>query len=153
MSKVRRGTLTFVDLAGSERLNKAGISGEAVKEARRINRSISCLGNVISALGRGGVHVPFRDEKLTWLLRETLGGKSQCVLIANLSNQSSNAEENLMTLNFASMAMRVDVTPVKFENFVKTVKTAKRAAPAAGVGAVILKRGERVRGAKDVGRA
>ncbi|GMH68082.1 hypothetical protein TL16_g04843 [Triparma laevis f. inornata] len=140
MSKVRRGTLTFVDLAGSERLDKSGITGQAVKEARRINRSISCLGNVISALGKGtNVHVPFRDEKLTWLLRETLGGKSQCVLIANLSNQQDNSEENLMTLNFASSAMRVDVKPVKFETFAKTVKK-KISRPGVGDGAVFLKR-------------
>jgi kinesin family member 5 len=76
--------LNLVDLAGSERIGKTGASGKLLEEAKKINMSLTTLGRVIKALGDGG-HVPFRDSKLTQLLRESLGGNSKTTLVCTLS--------------------------------------------------------------------
>lgn len=71
---IRKGKLNLVDLAGSERANKTGATGDRMKEATKINLSLSALGNVISALVDGKTkHVPYRDSKLTRLLQDSLG--------------------------------------------------------------------------------
>lgn len=78
---IRRGKLNLVDLAGSERANKTGASGETMKEATKINLSLSALGNVISALVDGKTkHVPYRDSKLTRLLQDSLGGNTKTLV-------------------------------------------------------------------------
>lgn len=78
---VRRGKLNLVDLAGSERANKTGATGERMKEATKINLSLSALGNVISALVDGKTkHVPYRDSKLTRLLQDSLGGNTKTLV-------------------------------------------------------------------------
>ena len=75
---IRVGKLNLVDLAGSERQGKTGATGERLKEATKINLSLSALGNVISALVDGKTqHVPYRDSKLTRILQDSLGGKWQ----------------------------------------------------------------------------
>jgi hypothetical protein len=72
-----------VDLAGSERANKTGATGERMKEATKINLSLSALGNVISALVDGKTkHVPYRDSKLTRLLQDSLGGNTKTLVIS-----------------------------------------------------------------------
>ena len=70
---IRVGKLNLVDLAGSERQNKTGAEGIRLKEGAKINLSLSCLGNVISALVEGKPHIPYRDSKLTRLLQDSLG--------------------------------------------------------------------------------
>merc|ERR1739841_231169 len=84
-AKIRVGKLNLVDLAGSERQSKTGATGERLKEATKINLSLSALGNVISALvdGRSG-HIPYRDSKLTRLLQDSLGGNTKTVMVANV---------------------------------------------------------------------
>lgn len=78
---IRKGKLNLVDLAGSERANKTGATGERMKEATKINLSLSALGNVISALVDGKTkHVPYRDSKLTRLLQDSLGGNTKTLV-------------------------------------------------------------------------
>jgi kinesin family protein 3/17 len=81
---IRVGKLNLVDLAGSERQSKTGATGDRLKEATKINMSLSALGNVISALVDGkSSHIPYRVSKLTRLLQNTLGGNAKTVICAN----------------------------------------------------------------------
>ena len=83
--------LNLVDLAGSERLSKTGAMGDRLKEAQKINLSLSALGNVISSLVDGkSQHIPYRDSKLTRLLQDSLGGNTKTVMIANCSPADYN---------------------------------------------------------------
>jgi hypothetical protein len=95
----------IVDLAGSERPKLTELGGERLKEAGRISKSLSSLGNVINSLAeisQGKVrHVAYRDSKLTFLLKNSLGGNSKTVIIANVSQNSLHAGETLSTLIFA----------------------------------------------------
>ena len=79
---LRAGKLNLVDLAGSERQSKTGATGERLREATKINLSLSALGNVISALVDGkSTHVPYRNSKLTRLLQDSLGGNSKTMMV------------------------------------------------------------------------
>ena len=82
---VRRATLHLCDLAGSERVGKTNAKGVTLEEAKRINVSLSALGNVISALTSGKPHVPYRDSKLTRLLQTSLGGNAKTALLITCS--------------------------------------------------------------------
>ncbi|XP_053768823.1 kinesin-like protein KIF7 isoform X2 [Desmodus rotundus] len=100
----------FVDLAGSERVLKTGSTGECLKESIQINSSLLALGNVISALGdpqRRGSHIPYRDSKITRILKDSLGGNAKTVMIACVSPSSSDFDETLNTLNYASRAQNI----------------------------------------------
>ncbi|XP_059533900.1 kinesin-like protein KIF7 isoform X2 [Myotis daubentonii] len=100
----------FVDLAGSERVLKTGSTGERFKESIQINSSLLALGNVISALGdpqRRGSHIPYRDSKITRILKDSLGGNAKTVMIACVSPSSSDFDETLNTLNYASRAQNI----------------------------------------------
>uniref|UniRef100_A0A0X3P5C0 Kinesin-like protein n=1 Tax=Schistocephalus solidus TaxID=70667 RepID=A0A0X3P5C0_SCHSO len=109
---IRVGKLNLVDLAGSERQSKTQSEGERLKEATRINLSLSTLGNVISALvDKKSTHVPYRDSKLTRLLQDSLGGNSKTVMIANIGPASYNYEETINTLRYASRAKNIKNTP------------------------------------------
>ncbi|GMT19509.1 hypothetical protein PFISCL1PPCAC_10806 [Pristionchus fissidentatus] len=105
---VTQGKLQLVDLAGSERQSKTGASGERLKEAAKINLSLSTLGNVISALvDNKSTHVPYRNSKLTRLLQDSLGGNSKTVMIANVGPASYNYDESLSTLRYANRAKNI----------------------------------------------
>lgn len=104
----RVGKLTFVDLAGSERLKKSGSEGLRASEARSINLSLTCLGNVIRALGDPkATHVPFRNSKLTRLLQDTLSGHAQVSLVVTIGPSASHVLETLSSLMFGVRAMKV----------------------------------------------
>ncbi|CAE7906938.1 KLP1 [Symbiodinium sp. KB8] len=105
---MRTGKFYMVDLAGSETVNKTGATGQTLEEAKKINQSLSALGNVINALTDSRMtHVPYRDSKLTRVLQEALGGNSQTALIINCSPSSYNEAETLSTLRFGKRAKRV----------------------------------------------
>ena len=107
------GKLNLVDLAGSERISKTGAAGDRLKEAQKINLSLSALGNVISALVDGKTqHIPYRDSKLTRLLQDSLGGNTKTVMIANCSPADYNFDETLSTLRYASRAKFIKNKPV-----------------------------------------
>ncbi|KFQ47829.1 Kinesin-like KIF7, partial [Nestor notabilis] len=100
----------FVDLAGSERIVKTGNTGERLKESIQINSGLLALGNVISALGdprRKSSHIPYRDSKITRILKDSLGGNAQTVMIACVSPSSSDFDESLNTLNYANRAQNI----------------------------------------------
>ncbi|XP_056299565.1 kinesin-like protein KIF13A isoform X5 [Pseudoliparis swirei] len=105
--------ISLVDLAGSERVSKTGAAGERLKESSNINRSLTTLGCVISALadqsaGKGKAKfVPYRDSVLTWLLKDNLGGNSKTAMIATVSPSADNYEETLSTLRYADRAKRI----------------------------------------------
>ncbi|KAK6743937.1 hypothetical protein RB195_010934 [Necator americanus] len=105
---VTQGKLHLVDLAGSERQSKTGAAGERLKEAAKINLSLSTLGNVISALvDVKSTHIPYRNSKLTRLLQDSLGGNSKTVMIANIGPASYNYDETLSTLRYANRAKNI----------------------------------------------
>ncbi|KAG8295866.1 Kinesin-like protein kif17 [Homalodisca vitripennis] len=109
---IRRGKLSLVDLAGSERQAKTGASGDRLKEATKINLSLSALGNVISALVDGKAkHIPYRDSKLTRLLQDSLGGNTKTLMVACLSPADNNYDETLSTLRYANRAKNITNQP------------------------------------------
>lgn len=114
--------LHLVDLAGSERQKSTDAAGDRLKEASAINKSLSALGNVIKALvdvadGKER-HVPYRDSKLTFLLKDALGGRARCTLLACVSPAHVNSEETMSTLKFAQRAKLVKVQAVLNEESV-----------------------------------
>ncbi|XP_048448842.1 kinesin-like protein KIF27 isoform X1 [Rhincodon typus] len=105
----------FVDLAGSERVTKTGNTGERFKESIQINSGLLALGNVISALGdpkRKSIHIPYRDTKITRLLKDSLGGNAKTVMIACISPSSSSFDESLNTLKYANRAKDIRNKPI-----------------------------------------
>lgn len=110
---IRVGKLNLVDLAGSERQSKTGATGERLKEATKINLSLSALGNVISALVDGkSQHIPYRDSKLTRILQDSLGGNTKTVMCANAGPADYNYDESLSTLRYANRAKNIKNKPV-----------------------------------------
>ncbi|XP_060923979.1 kinesin-like protein kif7 isoform X2 [Limanda limanda] len=100
----------FVDLAGSERILRTGNTGERLKESIQINSGLLALGNVIGALGdpkRKGSHIPYRDSKITRILKDSLGGNSKTLMIACISPSSADFDESLNTLNYATRARNI----------------------------------------------
>eukprot|EP00026_Physarum_polycephalum_P004441 Phypoly_transcript_04460.p1 GENE.Phypoly_transcript_04460~~Phypoly_transcript_04460.p1 ORF type:complete len:706 (+),score=158.05 Phypoly_transcript_04460:223-2118(+) len=109
---IKAGKLHLVDLAGSERQEKTGATGIRLKEATKINLSLSALGNVISALVDGKAqHIPYRDSKLTRLLQDSLGGNSKTVMVANLGPAEYNYDETMSTLRYANRAKNIKNKP------------------------------------------
>jgi kinesin family protein 3/17 len=107
------GKLNLVDLAGSERQSKTGATGDRLKEATKINLSLSALGNVISALVDGkSNHVPYRDSKLTRILQDSLGGNTKTVMCANAGPADYNYDESLSTLRYSNRAKHITNRPV-----------------------------------------
>ncbi|XP_015784743.1 kinesin-like protein unc-104 isoform X3 [Tetranychus urticae] len=107
--------ISLVDLAGSERADSTGAQGTRLKEGANINKSLTTLGKVISALvemsatkkKKKGEHIPYRDSVLTWLLRENLGGNSKTAMIAAISPADINYDETLSTLRYADRAKQI----------------------------------------------
>lgn len=109
---IRVGKMNMVDLAGSERQSKTGASGETLKEATKINMSLSALGNVISALvDSKTTFIPYRDSKLTRLLQDSLGGNTKTVMCACIGPVDYNYDETLSTLRYAYRAKSIKNKP------------------------------------------
>ncbi|XP_063612738.1 uncharacterized protein LOC134786171 [Penaeus indicus] len=104
---VLRGKLTLVDLAGSERVSKSGASSDQLKEANSINKSLSALGDVISALSSESSFVPYRNSKLTMLLQDSLGGTAKTLVFVNASPAAYNADETLISLMYATRIKQI----------------------------------------------
>jgi hypothetical protein len=101
--QVTRGKISFVDLAGSERVKKSGASGDTMKEAQAINKSLSALGDVISALaGEKAGHIPYRNHKLTMIMSDSLGGNAKTLMFVNVSPSDNNIEETQNSLTYAT---------------------------------------------------
>ena len=108
--KFKCGKLNLVDLAGSERVKLSGASGKQLDESRRINKSLSALGNVINALTDPKTkHIPYRDSKLTRLLQNSLGGNCKTSMIAMISPYDGSFNESISTLNFAKRAKSIRI--------------------------------------------
>ncbi|CAL4087152.1 unnamed protein product [Meganyctiphanes norvegica] len=109
---IRSGKINLVDLAGSERQAKTGATGDRLKEATKINLSLSALSNVISALVDGkSKHIPYRDSKLTRLLQDSLGGNTKTLMVACLSPADNNYDETISTLRYANRAKNIKNKP------------------------------------------
>lgn len=102
----------MVDLAGSERIAKTGATGDRLKEATKINLSLSTLCHVISALtDPKATYVPYRDSKLTRLLQDSLGGNTKTLMISNVGPADYNFDETMNTLRYASRAKNIKNKP------------------------------------------
>lgn len=99
--KTAFGKISFIDLAGSERAGKTGATNERLKEAMSINKSLSALGNVITALSTGEKFVPYRDNLLTQLMQDSLGGDAKTLMFVNISPADYNCEETCQSLAYA----------------------------------------------------
>ncbi|PRW51062.1 125 kDa kinesin-related -like [Chlorella sorokiniana] len=108
---IRVGKLYLVDLAGSENITRSGAVEQRAKEAGNINKSLLTLGRVITALVEGQGHVPYRDSKLTRLLRDSLGGKTKTCIIATIAPTVLCQEETLSTLDYAHRAKNIKNKP------------------------------------------
>ncbi|CAB1096787.1 unnamed protein product [Ectocarpus sp. CCAP 1310/34] len=113
------GKLNLVDLAGSERVRLSGATGQRLRESKKINQSLSALGNVISALTdhRGRQHIPYRDSKLTRILEDSLGGNCKTTMMAMISPALESMVETLSTVKFASRAKNIKNQPIVNEDF------------------------------------
>ena len=108
--RFKSGKLNMVDLAGSERVKISGATGKQLDESRRINKSLSALGNVINALTDPKTkHIPYRDSKLTRLLQNSLGGNCKTSMIAMISPYDGSYNESTSTLNFAKRAKSIRI--------------------------------------------
>ncbi|KAK4441131.1 Kinesin-like protein KIN-5D [Sesamum alatum] len=108
---IKCGKLNLVDLAGSENISRSGAREGRAREAGEINKSLLTLGRVINALVEHSGHVPYRDSKLTRLLRDSLGGKTKTCIIATVSPSIHCLEETLSTLDYAHRAKNIKNKP------------------------------------------
>ncbi|ERN16808.1 hypothetical protein AMTRI_Chr02g221530 [Amborella trichopoda] len=106
---VLRGCLHLVDLAGSERVDKSEATGERLKEAQHINKSLSALGDVIASLAQKNAHVPYRNSKLTQLLQDSLGGQAKTLMFVHISPDVEAFGETTSTLKFAERVASVEL--------------------------------------------
>lgn len=112
-----RSMINIVDLAGSEKQNQAGTTGDRLAEGNAINKSLSCLGNVIEVLADHCMGknlkavVPYRDSKLTMMLKDALGGNSATIMIAAIRPGHAYYEETLATLRYADRAKKIKNKP------------------------------------------
>lgn len=106
---VLRGTLSLVDLAGSERLDRSGATGSVMKESVAINKSLSALADVFTAIGNKQSHIPFRNSKLTYLLQPALSGDGKTLMMVNLSPTDASYHESLCSLRLAKQVNQCEL--------------------------------------------
>lgn len=104
-----RGCLHLVDLAGSERVDKSEAIGERLTEAKHINKSLSALGDVISALAQKSSHVPYRNSKLTQVLQDALGGQAKTLMFVHVNPETDSFGETISTLKFAERVATIEL--------------------------------------------
>ncbi|KAG6472785.1 hypothetical protein ZIOFF_070263 [Zingiber officinale] len=104
-----KGCLHLVDLAGSERVDKSEATGDRLKEAQYINRSLSALGDVISALAQKSSHVPYRNSKLTQVLQDALGGQAKTLMFVHVNPEANAFGETISTLKFAERVASIEL--------------------------------------------
>jgi kinesin family member C1 len=109
------GTLNLCDLAGSERLDRSGAATDAkrLRETQAINKSLSCLGDVFTALSQRSSHVPYRNSKLTYLLQDCLSGDGKAMMFVNLSPTTASSGESVCSLRFATRVNSVELGKAK----------------------------------------
>ncbi|KAK9084296.1 hypothetical protein Scep_030767 [Stephania cephalantha] len=103
------GSMNLVDLAGSERVDKSEVTGDRLKEAQHINKSLAALGDVISSLAQKNSHVPYRNSKLTQLLQDSLGGQAKTLMFVHISPEFDAIGETISTLKFAERVASVEL--------------------------------------------
>ncbi|XP_020238915.1 kinesin-like protein KIN-14I isoform X3 [Cajanus cajan] len=106
---ILRGCMHLVDLAGSERVDKSEATGDRLKEAQHINKSLSALGDVIASLAQKNQHVPYRNSKLTQLLQDSLGGQAKTLMFVHVSPEADAIGETISTLKFAERVATVEL--------------------------------------------
>lgn len=106
---ILKGCLHLVDLAGSERVDKSEAVGERLKEAQHINRSLSALGDVISALAQKSTHIPYRNSKLTQVLQDSLGGHAKTLMFVHINPEVNSIGETISTLKFAERVASIEL--------------------------------------------
>ncbi|OIW05778.1 hypothetical protein TanjilG_23564 [Lupinus angustifolius] len=117
---IKSGKLNLVDLAGSENISRSGAREGRAREAGEINKSLLTLGRVINALVEHSGHIPYRDSKLTRLLRDSLGGKTKTCVIATISPSIHCLDETLNTLDYAHRAKNIKNKPEVNQKMVKS---------------------------------
>ncbi|URE19822.1 KISc [Musa troglodytarum] len=117
---IKCGKLNLVDLAGSENISRSGARDGRAREAGEINKSLLTLGRVINTLVEHSGHIPYRDSKLTRLLRDSLGGKTKTCIIATISPSIYCLEETLSTLDYAHRAKNIKNKPEVNQKMLKS---------------------------------
>ncbi|CAL0320851.1 unnamed protein product [Lupinus luteus] len=120
-----RGCMHLVDLAGSERAGKSEATGDRLKEAQHINKSLSALGDVIASLAQKNQHVPYRNSKLTQLLQDSLGGQAKTLMFVHISPEADSIGETISTLKFAERVATVELGAATVNKDVADVKDLK----------------------------
>ncbi|XP_039013930.1 kinesin-like protein KIN-14I isoform X2 [Hibiscus syriacus] len=122
---ILRGCMHLVDLAGSERVNKSEVTGDRLKEAQHINKSLSALGDVIASLSQKNPHVPYRNSKLTQLLQDSLGGQAKSLMFVHISPEPDAIGETISTLKFAERVATVELGAARVNKDTADVKELK----------------------------
>ncbi|TVU00014.1 hypothetical protein EJB05_54592, partial [Eragrostis curvula] len=117
---IKSGKLNLVDLAGSENVSRSGARDGRAREAGEINKSLLTLGHVINTLVEHSGHIPYRDSKLTRLLRDSLGGKTKTCIIATIAPSVHCLEETLSTLDYAHRAKHIKNKPEVNQKMMKS---------------------------------
>ncbi|KAM1042329.1 hypothetical protein ACFX13_032126 [Malus domestica] len=122
---ILRGCMHLVDLAGSERVDKSEVTGDRLKEAQHINKSLSALGDVIASLAQKNPHVPYRNSKLTQLLQDSLGGQAKTLMFVHISPEPDAVGETISTLKFAERVATVELGAAQVNKDSTDVKALK----------------------------
>mmetsp|Transcript_27007 Transcript_27007/g.59061 ORF Transcript_27007/g.59061 Transcript_27007/m.59061 type:complete len:1042 (+) Transcript_27007:153-3278(+) len=125
---IKVGKLNLVDLAGSENISRSGAKDSRAREAGSINQSLLTLGRVITALVEHSGHIPYRDSKLTRLLRDSLGGRTKTCIIATIAPTVQCQEETISTLDYAHRAKNIRNRPEVNQKISKTTMIKEMAA-------------------------
>ncbi|KAL6851765.1 hypothetical protein ACP4OV_020329 [Aristida adscensionis] len=117
-----RGCLHLIDLAGSERVERSEATGDRLKEAQHINKSLSALGDVIFALAQKSAHVPYRNSKLTQVLQSSLGGQAKTLMFVQINPDVESYSETISTLKFAERVSGVELGAARSNKEGKDIK-------------------------------